>query len=664
MFLLGIILYCGVHVGFVQIPVMMNRSVPVEPDDAYSYILKSSQMQSCFWQDCPTMEDLRHQLSEPSSDWNVTLERERQYHRTINLYHPLFSMLLSGIHRLGLSWESAYNSMIIGGTLFLIGAIAYWMYGLVGYGVSGLALILMAFTVFEGQGIHYIVPSNLALGIAMFTWGMLLQHVETRFAWALPGAILVMVTMHPIGKVYAGVTLVAYIFLRYPIRSKRTWSIIGASGCLLMLAFIVPELIHRPTLTFHSALSLPGGAMQEYRTNIEEAFVLGRKWARSYDWSLRTMAVFILAGLLSVASNNRRTIWVMGGMAATLMVGAFVFVYPGYTAVLVRRVWIPLTIFMTALISLATWRLLGLAWQLQRMAAQRPQQKRHLRSFHWEAFARNLVILLLIILVFKFGQHFRMGYTKFQSRKNTMISRANIAFDAQQPALLTSEDHHCKTVLYMREDPLYFFLSHNTYECGAVHYRAVKGTPEEKAWITDNRDIRHVVTWNPLRHLPSAREGGIELIPGERLELHSVDLKQIDTVEFYLENRGSDVTLDIDVQRAGRSEPEQMVLHVPAKWSGWLSHSLPRSGVVTTIALEAQEVRDTILLKGIRIDPASSLYWPWDQDFTLTSIAPHAEQSSQTIDLTSDRFKLLDHWRMKVIADGGSTVLAEVMNAE
>lgn len=663
-FLFGIMMYCGVHVGFVQIPTMINRSVPIEPDDAYSYILKSSQMRSCLWQNCPTMEDLYHQFSAPSSDWDITVERERQYARIMNLYHPLFSLLLSGLHLLGISWEAAYNSMIIGGTLFIIGAIAYWMYGMAGYGISGLALTLMAFTVFDGQGLHYIVPSNLSLGIAILTWGMLLQHEEKRLYWVLPVAILAMVTMHPIGKVYAGTTLIAYLFLRYPIRSKRMWSTIGVSGCLLMLSFILPELIHRPILTFHSALSFQGGTMQAYRANIEEAFVLGRRWARSYGVSLRTMAVFILAGVLSIASNQRRKLWVMGGMTGTLLLGSVLYIYPGYTAVMARRVWIPFIIFLTVLISLATCRLLGLTVQLYRLDAQRPRQQGDRGSFNWDVFARNLVILVLLVIGGKFGQHAFIGYQKFQSRIESMISRDNVAFDPQQPGLLKSEEHQCHTVLYMSEIPLYFFLSHDIYDCGAVYYRAVKGTAEENTWIKENQHIRHVVAWNPILTLPSAREGGIGLISGERLEMHSASLKPLDTVEFYLENRGSDVTLDLEVQREGFSELEQMLLQVPAKWSGWLSHSLPRTSAIRTIVLEAQDTWNTVLLKGIRIDPASSLYWPWDQDFILTYILPDPEQSSQTLDLSSDRFKPLDHWRMRAIADGGSTVLAEVIGTE
>ncbi len=83
-FLIGLLLYWSAQIGGIQLPTILQRSVPSEPDDAYSYILKSSQMQACFWQDCPAMEDLRRQLTAPSSDWNIAWERERQYACIVN----------------------------------------------------------------------------------------------------------------------------------------------------------------------------------------------------------------------------------------------------------------------------------------------------------------------------------------------------------------------------------------------------------------------------------------------------------------------------------------------------------------------------------------------------------------------------------------------------
>jgi hypothetical protein len=266
-------------------------------------------------------------------------------------------------------------------------------------------------------------------------------------------------------------------------------------------------------------------------------------------------------------------------------------------------------------------------------------------------------MLLLLVILLKFGQHLFIDYQELQAQKYRMIAGFNIAFDAQQPDLLKSTEHRCKTVLYLYEIPLYLFLAHDAYDCGAVYYRALKGTPEEKTWVQENENIRHVVTFNPLVNFSTAREGGIWLLPGERLEFHSGNMKLIDHLELYFENRGSTVTLELEVQGEGISGQQYLQLHVPAEWSGWLASPLHEGFLVKMFAIDVQDVREMIFLKGVRIDPTSPLYWPWDQGIALDYTF---QDKRDTVYFSSAGLNPFAGRDIYVIADSGSTIIAEI----
>src|SRR5687768_17485890 len=175
LFTVGILLFTSVQLLMVVLPIR-SRTVPVETDDAYTYIVKAAQMQDCFLQNCPALNDLREQLTAPSKNLHISWARYREYVRAFLVYHPLHSLILMGLHSTGFSWEASYNVLEVAGNLTLSLAVIYWLYSLFGAGPAGVALLFLAFTPFPNQGLHYVVPSNLALGIGILTWASLLQR--------------------------------------------------------------------------------------------------------------------------------------------------------------------------------------------------------------------------------------------------------------------------------------------------------------------------------------------------------------------------------------------------------------------------------------------------------------------------------------------------------
>ena len=84
LFILGVLLFIFVQLMMVVLPIR-NRTAPVESDDAYTYIVKAAQMQGCFLQNCPALNDLRQQRTAPTEKPNMTWIRYREYVRAFSI---------------------------------------------------------------------------------------------------------------------------------------------------------------------------------------------------------------------------------------------------------------------------------------------------------------------------------------------------------------------------------------------------------------------------------------------------------------------------------------------------------------------------------------------------------------------------------------------------
>lgn len=127
---MGLAVYLILHVGYLQYSVLRQRHLPIEPDDAYSYMLKASQLLECPHQDCPALTDLRAQLEAPSPDGRpggASWIRGREYFRLAVQYHPLHSLLLLVVHAAGASWDSAYNGVWLAGSVFVGWVVGRWL---------------------------------------------------------------------------------------------------------------------------------------------------------------------------------------------------------------------------------------------------------------------------------------------------------------------------------------------------------------------------------------------------------------------------------------------------------------------------------------------------------------------------------------------------------
>jgi hypothetical protein len=663
-FAMGMVMYLGFQSYLVLTPVL-DRSAPVEVDDSYIHILKAAQMQKCFFQDCPALEDLRPQLLTSSSDPEIAWIRYREYVRAFLVYSPLHSVILLGVHSIGLSWEAAYNMVEISGALFIGLSIGFWLYVLWGPGAAGVALGLLALTIFYNQGFHYIVPTNLALGIAMLSWSLVIQ-LGRAVKWGLLGGILLMVSMHPMGRLYAVVTVGVYLLLADRPLSRRTYLVSGVGLLIVGLAFCLPWFVSRPELNFWPD-PYPAGwdIWRVLRLHIGTALhdVVG-KWINFHGGYL-SAGFLILVGFLSSSPLRRKNVLVVGGLLSALLPVSLLFVLPRYPAASFARVWIGLAVLLSGAIGHAIffWFTTLFGW-LRRAIHDKPTCSSGCSC--WIPSGRGLTIVLLVAMGVVLGRngfyYIIQGSQQVKMIKTKKTTSHPVVLDQSQPGILLSSPRGCKSILYASEVPMHFFFSQGALQCGAVYYPALAGTPEEKYWVVDNEQIKHFVSWNPIHNLPIAREGALSLVPGDRLVFRSQLVRPLTSVFFYLENLGEDAAMTIRLPDSTKlGDHKAIQLRLPAKWAGWLQATTNYEIIVAEFSFEVLGTNVLINLRGLQVSRDASTRWPWNQGITLVYIPAETKTGSETIRLEFTEPCPLLECSLRILADGGSTILAEIV---
>ena len=242
--------------ALVNIP-LWNRSLPPELDDSLTYILKTKQMQEGLFQVSPAMGDLMQQLGPPSDQPEVARQRALAGSRIFPFYHPLFSATLIALNKLGLDLMTAFKVVWSLGPLIFGLAFAYLLTGLFGASAAGLAMGLLAFKVFPDTGLHFVVPSNLTMALALIMWGRLVRR-RGKAPWTLALGSLALAAMHPIGLIYAVMSVVlALLLLKAKDRSRIYLASLFVVS-LVALVFIVSAVTRCPFIP--NLFRMPGGS--------------------------------------------------------------------------------------------------------------------------------------------------------------------------------------------------------------------------------------------------------------------------------------------------------------------------------------------------------------------------------------------------------------------
>lgn len=658
LFVAGLIIYLAAQ-GMVVVPPALHPRSPVEMDDAYTYMIKAAEMQSCFRQDCAALRDLRAQLTAPTEDAELAWHRYRGFSRLFIVYHPLHSALMVGLRSLGLTWEVAYHVLWVAGWVLISLGLAYWSAAIFGPGPAGIGLFLLAFSLFPLAGLHYVTPSTLSLGVAMFAWGIVAGKGPGR-TWLILVCMATMMLLHPMGRIYAGITL-AYVFLMDQgafLKRLRPIQILG--WVFIATSFLLPLVIDRPLLSFSRDPNPAGWDLwQGLSNNIKDGVNVVRLWVYSYGGPA-PVALAMGVGLVTLDRVHRhRVLRMLAPLLLILPVSLFQ-ILPRYPAELFVRLWIPLAILLTGLLgqTLMVWIRSNFEWFCTAVACRRtkPTDGDGDPDRRWFSLVFTVASLAAI---YQFAlPRFQTSFHEWQVMRDRFSDFDRLVFDVSQPATITQTDDPCGPVLYESEEMMHFFFMYGTLQCGAVFHPAVKNAVDSDIWLKASNGIKYVVAWNPIRMIRPL-DGGFVIESGEKLEIQSPVPLEISTISVLMEAIDGDAVVDIGVGAAGDSG-EHHILNLPAGTPiTWLPAEVSTTSRV--IGLHLVPPSASVLIMGIRTTPSDTLQWPWDKGISLTvygsspAVPPklvHFDVASSTLGLPHNPAA-----PARVVADEGHSIL-------
>lgn len=620
--------YVAIHAA-IQVYWATARPSPIEPDDAYTYILKAEQLvEGCGLQDCAAIEDLRRQLAEPVADPEADWLRYRMLLRTTLVYHPLYTGLMVGLGKLGLGWEEAYIAISVLGAALIGVGLCYFLIPLWGSNAAALAVALLALSSFRGQGLLYIVPSNLAFGIALFLWG---AAIRGHRGWSLAALTAAALLLHPIGKLYS-LAAIPMIFLmeRKLFPAWRTVLICGAIMGLMMLSGLAPMLVERPQLR---VLPEPWPEGTTWIGALFGNVLRALQTIATFDARSQPFATIVTAGLFLLAwrgfresdeDQKRRVVATLVPLAA-LCVVSLGHVLPNYRGETFIRVWIPLAVLLAGGAAYALVGPRGLLWSGD--AARLPGRLAFARvrtaGFAFVALAAASGAWALA------GQIEHVRARGFETYVPTQVKRA-------------AED--CGTVLFAGETAALFYLSHGAHRCAARYLLAMDASRRAslaEGLRTAPRPLLLVVPQ------PGPKQLRIDGTHPIRLDLPAglageVQLKLLSERASVVEVKGGAGAEVAKINVPGDAEPQ------------WIALPGRASGPPETFQIMSSGAKAPVYLEGIRVSDAQTTRWPWGTEVVL-----HPGRRSKFVFSAADLGGGLFH-TLKPLDTQGSTMLAIV----
>ena len=599
----GLALYLFVQIGLVLGPIL-TRPVPPGTTDSYVYIAKAQQILGCFRQRCPALTDLRQQVLIPKGASAKTAKRRSlAYQRELYQYHLAHSALIAGLHSVGLSWETALNTVSVAGALIIAGGIAWLLYAAFGAGPAGLALVILAFAVHPGfHGLHWVVPSNIAFGIGLLA----LAGVVSRprwLHWALPFAVLAMVWMHPAGRIYALAALVLYGMLIVRIERKR-WITLAWGLAALVSSIVVGALVDRPSMSYAGLEGVAGwGLLEGIGQNARAAF-----WS-IYPW-LYERGGFAILGLAAVGvwiaePPRAASIRLLLALSSCLSIASLVYLLPNYPAELFHRLWILFAIVATGTAGYALWSGSGRLFAHFAEGASDGQGARGRYALLGRLGVAGAIIL--VSLYISIGSIANGSRAVFANARY-MVTWGSMPLDRGQPGRVLARLGAGERVAYLDELSFVFYASRGGFGHGAVFGPAVAGTKLTATYYRAGGRVTLAV---------KAVKDFYGLLPlrSERpIVVRSA--RPVDWSRVRIRLRAPAKPLTLRVRLAG---PKGRIakITVPAGATGWYALGLAKGSYSPAIAIMREDGQTLASIEGLRLAQADRRTWPWDRGIEI-----------------------------------------------
>ncbi|MBT4768988.1 MAG: hypothetical protein HOO00_00475 [Rhodospirillaceae bacterium] len=605
-------------------------------NDRMDYILKAAQFDACPLQDCPALEHLRGQL-DPLQTGEVSVEGgkfHQESHRVaiaqrlFSVYHPVYSLFLFGLHETGLSWAVASQWVELATIVVFILGLAFWLRALWGPLVAALAILVMSVhaTVFP-------YPSNAALAVAMVVWAALTGFRE-RMGWLLPPAMLVMIGLHPLGRVYAAVTLVVYLaFLPRPWK-KHHWLIVILGAAVIVLPWVLPLIVAAPQF------SIPSYPLVEGRSFL---YLVAANWWQALLTLPASVSVFSFAGTgilptlggtlivfllflvgLTATDPARRSPLVATLAAFALALAASAVQFQGYySGVAFTRVWIPMFYILFG------GAMAGVLWLLPSILKTsasafrvgfynlpiRPGEGLSLLATAFMMI--GVVVLLVAGTVAELAPNLMHKLQRPDAARLTAI--AEPWMDSRQPERLRQVMSADDSVIYVDNDIMNAFLLSGLLERKAVYWPSLQGRPDKDRWIGPSAGVAYAVAMNPALALTNG--SGIPLEEGVSLAIEGdgVALAEPLYLRFRALGEKTEITLGLHGMPPERALVGEQSVTLAQGESKWVLVTGLGDGSVSSVTMNFSPSNEPVFLDGISDDPESGLFWPWNRPLLVVS---------------------------------------------
>lgn len=657
LFIVSLLFFLVMHISLVYLPIRA-RAVPVETTVAYNYIQKAEQINSsCFFQDCPALDDLRTQLTEQTADLKTQSIRARIFHRTFVIYHPLHSLALATLERAGFSYEKAYDIVAISGIIIICAGIVSWLFVIYGRDATTISLFFLAPLTFLGHGLNSVVPNNLALGFGLMLWALAIDRKRSLF-WLIIPLVLASLLAHEMGKIYAAIGLTIYYFnLERPI-PRRQSMVLWLGLLLLAVSFIAPSYIQRPVLSYDVSSWYPTEI--DYIAYLSEAFAeLGEHvsyWIRNLG-TLSTLGLLVAFGVVRMTGSRKRIWLLVAGLLALLLLASVVYIDPWYGPVALERTWVPIVFFLSGALGYSVWVLLRYVLVFG---------KRHLRSKIAKSSTSGTknsllhsfiaLVVLCMIFVQAFTVYMPENMRLYRLTLNHQITYLNYRFDESQPGLLVKTGKSkTSRVIYLNEDSLYYYLVYGGMSYGALYYPAVEPNTSSGTWeqnMFDNASF--LVGENPVYQVQKNPNMEIALDDNAQLTIRGIAKLSLESVKVFIIHNGRPVDLEIEWRNGNEVFTTYRTIQDNTEdWIDFSQQEFPAEEIAIRLV-----GFQSLVIRGISFENQPVTNWPWDPGITLTLVPVAGDPIAVEISESSlaGTFPL----DIEVIDDDGITVLAKV----